>query len=161
MLYLPNLYYSFQQNPAARKVETETGLKLINRTRGLRQHLLTVTFEDANVPTEPSPLLVSDPGADLMLLVGKLQELFDRRPMWTRRGIVNELNDLKSFQSIKFALPYVSYMWKAGPWRDCYAKFGIDPRTEPAYAAYQALYFTTKSLPKEWDSSNTVYVASI
>lgn len=77
--------------------------------------------------------------------------------MWTRRGIVNTLNESKDLYAIKFALPYVAFMWKSGPWRDCYSIFGLDPRKDPNCAQYQAIYCTTKTSKPEWDNVTEAY----
>lgn len=93
------------------------------------------------MPGERSAKLPDQPAAEIATIIAKLELMFAERPMWTRRGIVNTLNETtNNFYNIKFALPYVSYKWKSGPWRDCYARFKLDPRSDPKYANYQAIY---------------------
>lgn len=136
--------HSYKQNPAARKTQTVSGVKYVNRTRGMRQHLLTITFED-EVPVGPSSKLSTEPNTEVQDIVGKLKDLFAKRPMWTRRGLANSLSGVTHIYNLKFALPYVAYMWKSGPWRDCYVKYGVDPRSDNSYAKYQAIYCLYKN----------------
>ena len=80
------------------------------------------------------------PPEDVQKLIEKLQAMFKERPIWTRRGIINWLQT--ETYSIKYALPYVSYFWKQGPWRDAYVRLGYDPRADVEGAMYQSVYFT-------------------
>lgn len=73
-------------------------------------------------------------------MIAELKALFDTRPMWTRRGIVDSLGG--DSYSLKYAIPYVAYTWRQGPWRDVYARFGYDPRQNSEGAKYQSVFFT-------------------
>ncbi|CCG81898.1 Transcription factor tau subunit sfc15 / FY16936)) [Taphrina deformans PYCC 5710] len=108
-------------------------------------------FDDGAVPSSPSAKLPEEPSAEITSIVTKLMKIFEERPMWTRRGLMNKLDQTTNFYNIKFALPYVSYMWKSGPWRDCYARFGVDPRSNSSYAVYQAIYCMSKVVPATSD----------
>lgn len=148
---------SYQQNPAAKQVQTEAGTKLVNRTRATRQHLITRHPDDADVPSAHSPLLTQTLSTDMLHLIERLRVLFNERPIWTRRGILNSLTDPHDLLILRYAIPYTAYMWKAGPWRDCYVKFGLDPRSDPMYANYQAIYCTAKSMPPGASNSDVTY----
>lgn len=130
----------------------------MNRTRGLRQHLITMVSEDGEVPSTHSQKLPSRPSAEIADIIVKLEKIFADRPIWTRRGVTNMLGQTTNFHNIKFALPYVSYMWRSGPWRDCYVRFGLDPRSDPCYGDYQAIYCMSKTAPVEDGLPHEAYV---
>jgi general transcription factor 3C polypeptide 5 (transcription factor C subunit 1) len=72
--------------------------------------------------------------------VDALRELFEKRPIWTRRALYN--NFPKRLQTmVRFTMAHVAYMWRAGPWRDTCVAYGIDPRTDPKYRKYQSVFF--------------------
>lgn len=148
---------SYLQNPAAKEVQTERGSKMVNPTRGLRQHLMTRHPGDIDVPIEASPLLPTILNTETLRLVAALKELFKQRPIWIRRGLVKSIDESQyNVKIIKYAIPHVAYTWKAGPWRDCYVRFGVDPRTNIAYADYQAIYCTAKATSMEGSASANV-----
>lgn len=149
---------SYKQNPAARKVETEEGLKYINSARGPRQHL-HVAKEDEEVPTAPSAKLSSTPSAELQAMINRVKELFAERPAWTRRGIQNSLDQSFNLNNLKFALPYAAYMWKSGPWKDSYFRLGVDPRKDSSFGQYQSIFCVHKRLEKNADQVATTSVA--
>lgn len=134
---------SYKQNPAAKKVKDDTGqIKLVNKSRFERQQLVNINFETQGVPSHPVKTFVPETATEEMRsLVVALTQIFQERPMWTRRGIENRLQ--KVSYSMKFALPQVAYFWKRGPWRDVYTRLGYDPRTTRDGAQYQSVYFTT------------------
>ena len=115
----------------------------MNKSRNFKQHLVAINIDTAAVPVKPAPELDNvAPMNEVLELVSRLQPMFEGRAMWTRRAIVNHLG--KDSYSLKFALPYVAYTWKQGPWRDLYARFGYDPRQDVDGAMFQSIYFTSK-----------------
>ncbi|CAL1186940.1 unnamed protein product [Candida parapsilosis] len=66
--------------------------------------------------------------------------MFTIKPIWIRRQLYDIIPDELN-KSLKFALPYVSYIYKSGPWRFCNIKIGVDPRTDPSFWRYQNEYF--------------------
>lgn len=65
-----------------------------------------------------------------------VRKLFDMKPIWIRRHIYWLLP--KSLRSqLRFALPYVTYTFKKGPWRHSFIKLGYDPTKDPKAVAYQ------------------------
>jgi general transcription factor 3C polypeptide 5 (transcription factor C subunit 1) len=107
-----------------------------------------------SVPTSPSPNLdpISSLSPATQLCIKRLQDLFSEREIATRRAIYNtylskhgpgRLDERENWRPIlRFALPYVCYMWKSGPFRDGYVVFGLDPRRERRWAGYQTATFS-------------------
>lgn len=70
----------------------------------------------------------------------RLQQLLDKRPMMTKRAAMNQLPGV-SESTYKDAAEFVGYSFKGGPFRDLLIRFGIDPRSDPAYRHFQVLAF--------------------
>ena len=124
-----------------------------------------------SVPQGPSRQLdpLASTGPAMQLCVSNLKTLFAEKPISTRRAIFNMYLDRYGPGSsdsakdnwrpiLRFALPYVCYMFKSGPYRDAYVLFGIDPRKESKWAKYQTaiFYFRSGHKPKQWESQNNV-----
>lgn len=50
---------------------------------------------------------------------------------------------------LRFALPYVCYMFRSGPFRDAHVVHGLDPRKDKKWAPYQTLIFNFRRLKPE------------
>ncbi|KAF3932655.1 hypothetical protein ABW19_dt0201448 [Dactylella cylindrospora] len=137
--------YGFRQNPAIR-VETIDGLEtLINS--GARVQTQT-QYGIWSSPTIPAASNLPPPrGRLLVACVKKLEELFNLRPIWTRRALMN-LIPRETWSQLKWAYPHVAYYWRSGPWRDTYVKFGVDPRSSKEFAKYQVAAFKMHSQGK-------------
>lgn len=84
-------------------------------------------------PEESLPKHIAD-------LVSKLRKVLLERPIVTRRVVLNLLSHKYNYD-LRMASPYVSYMFRSGPYRDCYIRLGLDPRQNSAMCIYQALSF--------------------
>ncbi|BFZ54583.1 tau 95 subunit of transcription factor TFIIIC [Savitreella phatthalungensis] len=141
-------HYLYQPAAGSRKVRGSEGdVLMINRTRGQRLNLIKVGFDD-KTPMEAHPNLKDiHLGKELEEQIEVFKRLFEDRPMWTRRGLSHEskkLNPNCSDKAFKLSLSHVAYVFKSGPWRDAYARFGYDPRTDGRKGAlHQSIYFTT------------------
>src|SRR5438045_3631150 len=108
------------------------------------------------IPTQPSPhldsLTLPNTNPSLQLCVKRLDALFAERPISTRRAIFNSYlarhgsgnpdSQTENWRPIfRFALPYICYMFKSGPFRDAYVILGVDPRKEQKWAIYQTAIF--------------------
>ncbi|GBC00423.1 hypothetical protein RclHR1_03850021 [Rhizophagus clarus] len=115
--------YGYQQNTAVVKVLVKKGdgqppsLKLINRSRRKKFIAISITISN-KCP----------------------KKLFEERPIWTRLALENNL-PLNDKRNIKRLLPLVAYLMSNGPWRDCWIRYGYDPRLNKNNAArfYQLL----------------------
>ncbi|KAK9365309.1 RNA polymerase III transcription factor IIIC subunit-domain-containing protein [Lipomyces kononenkoae] len=144
--------YSYRQNPAVHAVTDDSGTtRLVNKSIVQRLFSKVVRWTDAAVPDESyatKNLPVAKATAAnprLLEIIDLLRTKFEERPIWTRRALEEEALDeeLRRMWAshVKFALPYVAFTWKSGPWRATYTKYGIDPRKDKAYAKYQTEYF--------------------
>lgn len=96
--------------------------------------ILTIIVS-GDVPTVPQKPSDDCPPVDTLEkpvreMIAKLESLFAERPAWTRRAIRNRLNTDTPEQrfALRRAVPYVAYIFRAGPWRDAIIRFGYDPR---------------------------------
>ncbi|SAM09234.1 hypothetical protein [Absidia glauca] len=58
--------------------------------------------------------------------------------MISKHHISPRLTVFTIFGSIS-VLPYFAYSFQNGPWRECWVKYGVDPRLDQCYAIYQQL----------------------
>ncbi|KAK9429052.1 RNA polymerase III transcription factor IIIC subunit-domain-containing protein [Lipomyces doorenjongii] len=144
--------YSYRQNPAVHAVTDSSGAtRLVNKSIVQRLFSKVVRWTDAAVPdesyaTKNLPVAKATAANPRMLdIIELLRTKFEERPIWTRRALEEEALDeeLRHIWAshVKFALPYVAFTWKSGPWRATYTKYGIDPRKDKKYAKYQTEYF--------------------
>ncbi|CAG8684814.1 1819_t:CDS:2, partial [Cetraspora pellucida] len=125
--------YGYRQNMAVVKVLVQKGegeapaLKLINRSRRKKFGPPPDAIKPAHQPPPES--------------VARIQKLFAERPIWTRLALMNNL-PVCDRRSIKMLLPMVAYLMLNGPWRDCWMRYGYDPRKNKEarlYVNYSAL----------------------
>lgn len=107
----------------------------------------------------------------MQLLIKEVRAVFDERPILTRRVLFNRMPRERTVVSrklyklktairdneydLKYALRYVCYMFRSGPWKDALIKLGIDPRTDPKYRVYQTMAFQVESRDKRkmWEDN--------
>jgi general transcription factor 3C polypeptide 5 (transcription factor C subunit 1) len=133
--------WGWHQNPnIIQTVNQTTGESaLLNRSRS-RKFQIEYLGHNAEDTPQKSPFEVpNDP--DLQKLIIELKEALEERPLWTRRALANRIGNSPQFYLFKFALQYVGYQFKGGPFRDVVIKFGIDPRTDSKYRMYQTIFF--------------------
>ena len=117
-----------------------------------------VEKDASTIPQGPSshldPLTSTPPA--MQLCVKRVKEIFAETPISTRRAIFNMYLSRHGPGSadsardnwrpiFRFALPYVSYMFKSGPYRDAYVVFGVDPRKDQKWAKYQTAIFNFRT----------------
>src|SRR5690348_5437352 len=64
--------------------------------------------------------------------------LFEDRPIWSSFAIYNQF-DSDERPIVRKILPKVAFYFCNGPWRNCWVKIGIDPKSSKVYAKYQIL----------------------
>ncbi|KPV78418.1 uncharacterized protein RHOBADRAFT_50887 [Rhodotorula graminis WP1] len=114
--------------------------RLIATTRYKPRPIQTILFVDPAVPKGPDDKLVKELGRSEPRGVElKLRELLEKRPVWTRLALLNQLTheESKVVKSDKSCLPMVAYTFGDGPWRDLLVRFGYDPRRHPDARFYQ------------------------
>ena len=101
-----------------------------------------VTYSVPAVPIQPPSELppVSSLDERTQGAIQVMRGLFDQRPIWTRRALINVCHDIPE-SVIKPVFQYSGYMFRSGPWREAIIRFGIDPRTDRKYRVYQTLMF--------------------
>ena len=99
-----------------------------------------VTHTVAEVPSSPSESLpaIEELDEPTAKLVRDLHSLLDKRPIITRRALLNVLGR-DVLWKLKTAIQYCAYTFLSGPWRDTLIRFGVDPRKDPAMRMYQTL----------------------
>lgn len=77
-------------------------------------------------------------------LVEALQNIFKERPVWLKSSLEIELENKNiSYSSsflLKKVLSSIAYLFKNGPWKFTYCKFGYDPRSDKKAMIYQSFY---------------------
>ena len=107
------------------------------------------------VPAGPPPDIppIGSQPAAMQRLIVKARRLFEERPIFTRRALMNMLPDMDcnivDQSSAKYVYQYVGYLWASGPWRDAVVRFGVDPRKDPECRKYQTMIFMLEKEPKD------------
>ncbi|PWW72505.1 hypothetical protein C7212DRAFT_226827 [Tuber magnatum] len=134
--------YHYRQNPAIKRTLVAGKPALLNLQAAPKTLTPIVHISAPTIPLHPPDSLraynLLDRGNKQC--VDHLRKLFAQRPIWTRRALFNHFP--KNLQSlVRFSMVHVAYMWRAGPWRDTCVVYGLDPRADPQYRVYQAVFF--------------------
>lgn len=152
--------YQYEKNPISITVkDPKSGdLKVISKKATVKLHTFMVDFRDESFPERPSDELIknfellgqsnltpSTYNYDLFGCIRWLITLFDVKPIWLRKHIEDLVPD--DFRRVlKQALPYVTYIFKNGPWRFCNVKYGVNPKLNQKYWIYQSEYFRLSNI---------------
>ncbi|KAJ7086691.1 RNA polymerase III transcription factor IIIC subunit-domain-containing protein [Mycena epipterygia] len=147
--------YNFKPNPASMvstTVDEETGeekKRLINKMRWRGYGPLSILFSERQVPDKPAQNVQDARTQVSDILYNKLQELFAKRPIWTRGALFNQLSALEARDVLnsKPLLALICYVFQDGPWRDTLIRFSYDPRKDQSARFYQRLYFRNANHP--------------
>lgn len=161
------------QNPALRQIVDESGcVRTTYNQNPLPVQNQPVTYDQAIIPTKPADNLPAidslEPAMQRLIVSARL--LFEKRPIWTRRALINSVSseDYKVIgsNSAKYIYQYVGYVFESGPWRDAVVKFGVDPRKDPSLRFYQTMMFMLdpeysdhrrrKAKDMEWGRNSTL-----
>lgn len=135
--------YTYRQNPTVQLSQDKSGnITAINTQTATKVRTHVVTYDVAEVPTQPPdecpPLSTRD--ASLQRIVATLHRLFAERLAWTRRALMSEISSRDGY-ILKYAICYVAYIFKSGPWRGAIVKLGHDPRKDVESRKYQTFVF--------------------
>ena len=135
--------YVYRQNPAVKQIiDPMSGAKKLQNTQApTKIATLLVMWDTPDYPTAPPedcPDLATQPH-NYQGLVYILNQIFEMRPIWTRRALSNQLPPNAPFFLARYCIAHVAFAIRSGPWRDTYCKFGVDPRTDPRCRKYQTL----------------------
>ncbi|TQN75042.1 Transcription factor tau subunit sfc1 [Colletotrichum shisoi] len=138
--------YNYSQNPYVRSELDQTG-----QTKLINTQLPTLIGYFLKADQYPIPAGPQSPydGTDeeVTHCIARMQEAMEERPIWTRRSLMNKLGSIvRNANVMKRCVGYVGYQFRGGPWRDAIIKYGIDPRTDPAYRMYQTMIFNMRKL---------------
>lgn len=137
------LNYAYRQNPAVTVLaDPQTGKKtLYNLQRATKVFTHQSQYDDPVWPDKPHPKCppLSQQSPAFQEVCKTVKDLFEQRPLWTRRALVNQLPVDVPLQTIRHATAYVCFAIRSGPWRDVLCKFGVDPRKDRSYRKHQTV----------------------
>jgi general transcription factor 3C polypeptide 5 (transcription factor C subunit 1) len=84
-----------------------------------------------------------------------LQDLFEQRPIWSRRALRNHLPNRRIGLPAETAIRYLAFVIRAGAWSRTYCAYGVDPRSHPRYRKYQTLIVTNTEQKPDGDDSES------
>ncbi|KAI0552240.1 hypothetical protein F4679DRAFT_103758 [Xylaria curta] len=134
--------YNYEQNPGIidQGLDEEGETRLINRQGRNKFSYGHFIHHDA-FPAPNRPRMDGEAQKVPETLTQQLREAMEKRPIWTRRAIVNQVRGNYTESVLKVALQLMGYQFRGGPFRDAIVKYGIDPRHDPRYRQYQTLSF--------------------
>ncbi|EXJ91621.1 hypothetical protein A1O3_00171 [Capronia epimyces CBS 606.96] len=137
------LNYTYRQNPAVRMVADPVTGKPTLRNIQAPKRLFTIQchYDDEKWPDAPHPSCVplSQLPEPHQRVYNIMKDLFEERPIWTRRALLNHFPDDSPMFLARHLLAYVAFAIRSGPWRDTLCKLGVDPRTDRSYRKYQSI----------------------
>ncbi|XP_003744903.1 general transcription factor 3C polypeptide 5 [Galendromus occidentalis] len=130
--------YRHTSDIRARRTD-ETGKPVLRRSRTIFATLVRVL---APPNGDPTPAMAQAGAIEQLRSVDKdlrklVEDAFERRPIWTKSALANELKVNRSV--LKIAIVGCAYCVSQGPYRLCYIRYGFDPRKEPSAKIYQTL----------------------
>ncbi|KAJ8126124.1 hypothetical protein O1611_g7514 [Lasiodiplodia mahajangana] len=135
--------YNYEQNPGIIDQGLDEGgeTRLINRQGRNKFSYGHFIHHDA-FPAPDRPTRMDGEAQKVPeSLMQQLHDAMGKRPIWTRRAIVNQVRGNYTESVLKVALQLMGYQFRGGPFRDAIVKYGIDPRHDPKYRKYQTLSF--------------------
>ncbi|KAI1180835.1 hypothetical protein F4777DRAFT_527164 [Nemania sp. FL0916] len=135
--------YNYEQNPGIvdQGLDDEGETRLINRQGRNKFSYGHFIHHDA-FPAPENPTRVDGEAQKIPAsLMQQLRHAMEKRPIWTRRAIVNQVRGNYTESVLKVALQLMGYQFRGGPFRDAIVKYGVDPRHDPKYRQYQTLSF--------------------
>ncbi|GAP92722.1 putative transcription factor tau subunit sfc1 [Rosellinia necatrix] len=135
--------YNYEQNPGIidQGLDDEGETRLVNRQGRNRFSYGHFIHHDA-FPAPDRPTRMDGEAQKVPeSLMQQLRDAMEKRPVWTRRAIVNQVRGNYTESVLKVALQLMGYQFRGGPFRDAIVKYGVDPRHDPKYRQYQTLSF--------------------
>ncbi|KXN69333.1 hypothetical protein CONCODRAFT_18385 [Conidiobolus coronatus NRRL 28638] len=136
--------YKFQQAQTLRKVMVKSldgksySVKYKNMRKSTRILMIVRKYDDDNIPLGPSHQLLSHRSSISPALLEQAQNLFEERPVWARHSFMSRIPRQKRVIYERL-LPQVAYLMTNGPWRDCWIRYGYNPKKDPGARFYQIL----------------------
>ncbi|ORY40014.1 RNA polymerase III transcription factor IIIC subunit-domain-containing protein [Leucosporidium creatinivorum] len=131
--------------PGGVEGEGESYERMVNVTRWKGHSPQSIKFDDGDekLPTKPEAKVAEEiekeGKAQVKQYAKTLLACLEKRPMWTRTSLLNQLpvDDKRIVSNQKQVIPYISYTFSDGPFRDLVIRFGYDPRKDPEARFYQ------------------------
>ncbi|KAK6203477.1 transcription factor [Scheffersomyces amazonensis] len=159
--------FRYQKNPFTTAVkDAESGeIRVVSTKNSVKLYTKMIDYNFNIVPDKPAVELidslsqltskaypVNSPEYLLLKCINWTRDIFDLKPIWLRKQLEDIVpEDIRRY--VKQALPYVTFIYKSGPWRFCNVKFGVDPKSDKSFWIYQSEYFRIPGLrfvvPKE------------
>ena len=121
---------------------TAAGPSSASKGKSFTEQSLSLADE---LPQAPPPSLPKRIGGDVKPIIAALEEIFKERPIVLSRAF-HILRPGHTPHSLRAAIPHVGYYMKSGPWARTIAKYGVDPRSDPALRKYQTITISTKGI---------------
>lgn len=150
--------YKYQRNPFTQVVTGADGRRTVVQTKEtIKLHLIIIEY-GLPIPQGPAPaneahlaklrLKQWDEGlveAGLLETIEWIEAVFSTKPVWLRKHLDDIVPEhLRKY--LKQALPFVTFIFKLGPWRFCNLRYGVDPRLDVKFWKYQTEYFRVTDL---------------
>lgn len=152
--------YQYEKNSISVTVkDPQSGeLKVVSRKADIKLYTQVIDFNRSlEVPSSPAPALLENfrilesavkngefidrsYNSDLYYCIQWLEKVFEIKPIWLRKHLEDVVPS--SYRRVlKQALPYITYIYKNGPWRFCNVKYGLNPVLDRSNWIYQSEYF--------------------
>lgn len=162
--------YNYKMNRATTTImDKQSGQKKVVSTKTALKLHTKIIDHTATPPSQPAADLIKNremiekeqhqlpplhPNIMLLKCIEWLETMFEIKPFWIRKHLM-DLAPKEYQKYIKLALPYVTYIYRSGPWRFCNIKLGIDPRSDSKYWKYQSEYFRVLGVRNSSDSNSS------
>lgn len=152
--------YKYQKNPLTTIVKDANSgeVRVVSKKNTQKLYTIIIDFYTEAIPNQAAPellknyetlsstnLAVNSLDYNLLECIKWLKSIFDIKPIWLRKQL-EDIVPQEMRRVIKQALPYVSYIYKSGPWRFCNVKFGINPKDNRSFWKHQSEYFRIPGL---------------
>ncbi|KAL2846709.1 hypothetical protein BJY01DRAFT_247136 [Aspergillus pseudoustus] len=111
-----------------------------NTVIGKLHPLRLMSFTQLRQPGTPVVPHLSPEDASLELIIRRLQELLQIRPVASAQCLWNKLEFRCDIDNFYRAPPYCSYVFQDVLWKGALIRFDVDPRQDPVYRKYQTIY---------------------
>ncbi|KAJ3106405.1 hypothetical protein HDU97_006390 [Phlyctochytrium planicorne] len=144
--------YGYRENPSFKVNVVEKGggeqeFQVLPINRPTKFKFQKVGPDDLLVPTGPLPEALEMVSKIPQEALDQMKTLFENRPIWTRLALINNMSPSYA-KHFKLLVPVYAYGMPSGPWRDCWIKYGYDPRKDKTARKYQVIYLRWVKKPQ-------------
>ena len=143
--------YKYQKNPLTTIVKDANSgeVRVVSKKNTQKLYTIIIDFYTEVIPNQAAPellknyetlsttnLAVNSLDYNLLECIKWLKSIFDIKPIWLRKQL-EDIVPQEMRRVIKQALPYVSYIYKSGPWRFCNVKLRVNPKDNRSFWKHQ------------------------